>query len=566
MSTAITSRERPWIPWIGLFCIAAIYVFSIVRFDPSHFFGATQDDALYFTSAKALANHQGYILPSVPSGPAARKYPILYPWLLSWVWRLNPSFPSNLKGAVGLTVAFGVIFLVASFLFFRRLRGSGDLTALALTLFVALHPMILYYSAGILSDVPFAALALVAMLMADGAMQPASSAARTTGCALLTGLSILMRAFGIPVAAGILAAALMRRAWRQAAIYCGVLVPFAVAVVWRWIFVPPAQIPSAASARWQTGYANVWAYYMSYAQFWKLSVPNVHILWAMLRSTAILIIHSPSDYFLAPLLTRRGLPALCLALVVTAGIFAGLARESRGGDRKSIHWVLPFYMLLILVWNFPNTERFSLLFLPLFAAGLWFETKHFLGTMYGAFNKSQTRTEKAFAATLAFCVMAAIGALGWNYWRGARPVMADLDDYRSGMLAEKREAYDWIVSQTSPQDIIIAYEDVSLYLYTDRQSFRPVVFPTSGEFDPAYIHEALTRITDVGHVLGARYWLISDDDFDLEWEQAGTLGRERERKLEASMPEVFKSRDGRVRIYRLGCDDDAEVPLCLHAN
>src|SRR5271169_3028901 len=96
--------KRRALPWIGLSVILVTYVVTVIRLNPLDLFGIKQDDSLYFTSAEALANHRGYILPSVPGGPIATKYPILYPWILSWVWRWNPSFPANLNDAVALTV------------------------------------------------------------------------------------------------------------------------------------------------------------------------------------------------------------------------------------------------------------------------------------------------------------------------------------------------------------------------------------------------------------------------------------------------------------------------------
>lgn len=229
------SSSKRALPWMGLCFILSVYAVSVLRFNPSDFFGTTQDDSIYFSSAKALANGQGYILPSVPGSPIATKYPIFYPWILSWVWRWSSSFPANLNGAIALNIVFGAIFLTATFLFLRRLKGIGDAVALLLTFLTAVHPDVLFYSASVLSDIPFAALALSAMLAADHAMQPDSSAARTAAASALTGLSILMRVFGVPVAMGILAAAVARRAWRQIAIFCGALVPFGIAIAWRGI-------------------------------------------------------------------------------------------------------------------------------------------------------------------------------------------------------------------------------------------------------------------------------------------------------------------------------------------
>ena len=46
-----------------LLSIAIIYVVSIVRIHPTYLFGLTEDDGIYLSSAKALAEGKGYILP-----------------------------------------------------------------------------------------------------------------------------------------------------------------------------------------------------------------------------------------------------------------------------------------------------------------------------------------------------------------------------------------------------------------------------------------------------------------------------------------------------------------------
>src|SRR5580698_4117215 len=210
---------RRALPWVILAGILVVYVGSILRMHPENFFGLTQDDTIYFSSAQALAAGRGYILPSIPGTPPATKYPILYPWILSWIWRWNPSFPSNVADAVAFTVACGIAYLVLAFAFLRRVAGIGDAEALMLTAFCALHPTILFYSASVLTDIPFSALALAALLVADRAMRRDSgagsaratrSAAAVLGCAILTGCSLLIRVLGVPIALGIFVAALWR--------------------------------------------------------------------------------------------------------------------------------------------------------------------------------------------------------------------------------------------------------------------------------------------------------------------------------------------------------------------
>src|SRR5260370_12451951 len=191
------------LPWIALSAIVLSYLCLVIRLHPTNFFGLSQDDTLYFSSAKAIAEGHGYILPSVPGTSAATKYPILYPWILSWVWRWNPSFPANLSSAVALNLVFGVAYLLATFAFLRRLPGFSDVVALLLTAVCALNPRVLSISANLLSDIPFAALALAACVVARRATARESGLGAMIACGLLSGLSILMRTMGIPFAAGV---------------------------------------------------------------------------------------------------------------------------------------------------------------------------------------------------------------------------------------------------------------------------------------------------------------------------------------------------------------------------
>ena len=93
--------------------------------------------------------------PSFPGTPATTKYPIFYPWILSWDLALNKSLlPANLTGAVVVSVLFGITYLIAAFFFLRQLRGIDDLEALLITGFCPLHPLILFFGARVLSDMP----------------------------------------------------------------------------------------------------------------------------------------------------------------------------------------------------------------------------------------------------------------------------------------------------------------------------------------------------------------------------------------------------------------------------
>ena len=87
--------------------------------------------------------------------------------------------------------------------------------ALALTAVCGLNPLIVFYSGSLLSEIPFAVLALAALLLADQAIRVPFRPIAIIACGILVGLSMLTRGFGVPIAAGIIVAAAAARAWRQ---------------------------------------------------------------------------------------------------------------------------------------------------------------------------------------------------------------------------------------------------------------------------------------------------------------------------------------------------------------
>src|SRR5215471_14018621 len=188
---------------ISVLCILVLYLLCLAWMRPARDFGAYHDDSVYFSSAKALAEGRGYIIPSLPGTPPQTKYPVLYPWLLSWIWRWGPSFPANLVPTLGMTALFGCWVLVAAFQLLRKFEGVGDWPALAIIGLCAFHGLFLSLSAAVMSDIPFMALALTAALTADSAMRWGSRFMPVVTTGILAGLSASMRVLGLGVVAGI---------------------------------------------------------------------------------------------------------------------------------------------------------------------------------------------------------------------------------------------------------------------------------------------------------------------------------------------------------------------------
>jgi hypothetical protein len=213
-----------------------------------------------------------------------------------------------------------------------------------------------------------------------------------------------------------------------------------------------------------------------------------------------------------------------------------------------IHFVLPVYAVAALLWNYSLMDRFLLLFLPLFYAGLWTEASHFVA-MLRATLRVKHGAEKVLAGLLGI-LLVAVGVGAARHYAGSLPARSQ-GLRRAEGEREKQEAYAWIQRNTKAEARFLAYEDVSLYLYTGRQSVRPVAFSTEAFYrkDESVLARDLDRIFDTPRAIGARYWLMSDDDFRLETGTPRIL--ERIASIQATLPVVFQSGGGRVRIYEL---------------
>jgi hypothetical protein len=539
------------VPWICLAGTLVLFLFYLARLHPANWFGRYSDDAVYFSSAKALAEGRGYIIPSLPGNPPQTKYPVLYPWLLSAVWKCNPSFPSNLALAVCLTAFFSCWFLVAAFELLRKLKGVGDWPALAIIVFCSFEPHFVLFSGSILSDLPFMALAVTAALVADGAVRADGQLALAGFAGALAGLSMMMRSIGAAVVAGILVAALLRRSLRQMAAFCLVAAPFCAAAFW------PAR-PSLGSrgSGWAAGTAlpgwqQTFFYDTSYLKMWRVCVPNFHVFWAMLRTNLVQAVLAPAAYLLSPTLhIDRGWVMNALGAFVGVLSLAGLLRQARGQEWKPIHFIFVFYLAVVLLWNYPIMDRFLLLFLPFFIMGLWIEGMRLSALVFAKLRSAGPAGERVLAGIVAAGLAAMVGAMAWNCVVGYRPQLKSISAERAGITLQTLPVYAWIREHTASEAVIVAAEDTTLYLYTNRQAVVPIAFSTEYVYtgDHGSLERDLGHITDTAVALGACYWLTSQNDFEM-LDFPTTEAEDRVAQLTAGLPEVSRSPDGQTRLY-----------------
>jgi 4-amino-4-deoxy-L-arabinose transferase-like glycosyltransferase len=555
--SASAPRESRLLPWIALTAILIGYFALVVHLHPRNFFGLTQDDTLYFSSARAIAEGHGYVMPSVPGTPPATKYPILYPWILSCVWRWDPSFPGNLSLALAVNLVFGAAYLGIAFVFFRRLPRFSDTLALVLTAVCAVNPSVLFLSANLMSDIPFATFALAACIAAAREGQKESGTRLTLVCGILSGISILIRAMGVPIAMGLFVSIALRTGWRKATVFAACVAPFGVALFWRSMLLSAKALPTAASSC-APSWRMTWLYYTSYAGFWRADVLSHGVFWQTVASNLRSILLQPGAYFLKGTFIRPAVLALALLIALAAVAIRGVVRLAGFAGWLPIHWALGFSVLPVLAWDYAIMDRFLIPFLPLLCAAIWVEVRQIVSLVRQAPGPGD-RAGQRIAAGFFYLVGAAL-VLGIGVsWRGEINALAKLSESRATLHQEKHDAYDWLKANTSPDSKILAYEDASAFLYSGRQGLRPVIFSASGVYRPDVLNLELECIASTAEPLGANYWVVSDDDFGYEWEPASSRAREKERDMERTLHPLFRSKRGGVRIYQLNSGSQPQI-------
>ena len=161
--------------------------------------GVFFDDGIYVQLAKSLAEGDGYRSMHLPDAPVAVHYPPAYPFILSLLWRLWPSFPANvtlfeLWDAASLGLAATLIALHS-----RRIALPSPMSAGALVLAFIAFPLLTLVGVRF-SEPLFLLLAAGAVLVADSEDQSVRTAVLA---GVLAGVATLTRSIGIAVIGGV---------------------------------------------------------------------------------------------------------------------------------------------------------------------------------------------------------------------------------------------------------------------------------------------------------------------------------------------------------------------------
>src|SRR6058998_2439084 len=148
-----------------LVALAAV-VLCICYVTPARF-GFYFDDGIYVVTAKALAEDRGYRIISLPEEPYQTKYPPVYPLLLSLVWRLYPRYPANIAPMMVLSALATGLFLLASYWYLVGRGYASRRQALLVLVFTAMNWTVLFFASNLLSEMPYGALSVAALLLLE---------------------------------------------------------------------------------------------------------------------------------------------------------------------------------------------------------------------------------------------------------------------------------------------------------------------------------------------------------------------------------------------------------------
>lgn len=396
--------------------------------------GLSHDDGIYLATAKALATGKGYKIISLPNEIRQTKYPVLFPVLLSFVWRVDPSFPENIPLLKFIPLLATGVWMLGVYRLARECSASEALAVL-LTTCVAGNQWVVSFSGMLRPENLFAALATWAVVFLlrgerTGKLGPAIWAA------LLAAAAYHTRTAAAPILAAGVLGLLMARRYRLAFTF-GAL---AAALCAPWLLWQSRQSVVPPVERYYTS--------LCYAQENILSYFSAHEKAVILRENLRQILISPFSLFGVP----PGLVTFGVCLLWWGLCAVGAVRTKS----RCLQLALGISVLLPVLWAW-TPVRF------LFPS---------LALMVVAAAAALRRPTLRMAALLLFFATDAITLQ--SLWHDSRKTELFSPEFREypASWPQIMDTLTWVRDHASPQDVVISSTDPMVYLYTGLQAVR----------------------------------------------------------------------------------------------
>ncbi len=510
--------------WIAAATGAAVLlVCGAYRMSPG-ITGTYHDDAIYVSTAKALAEGQGYRLIDLPGAPPQTKYPFLYPLVLAVVWKLWPVFPQNVIAMQYLTLLMASVAIGLAYLYLVRFKYCSRRVAFVIGVLCATSPDVTYFSTITMAEMPFALLTIVALWRLEVAM----AGPLPTRDALLTGAALaapfLCRELGAAIAAaGLATLALGRRPFLWVAVGAA-----AVAAPWiAWSMRAWGVFERDVMSGYYTDYIGAWGTLITAAGPIQLITVNLRDLFVN-SSTKILS-------GLVALLAGAGIPANALSMALGLSTWGTAALHA--GRLRVLPLCLLAYALVITVWPWPPS-RFLVPLFPFILVYLTIGLRDLIGYLIP--RRAVSRI------AIAICAV----AIGTNL---ALIVQLNAASKRNDYVASwtSFEAlFQWVKTHTEEQAIVASGLDTMCFLYTNRRAIRafphrPDAMFYGGSRPAIGTPEELLALLEKQHV----GYLIETPMLLAEARSFGLLVRELQSRYPAFLMQVYRGADPRFAVY-----------------
>lgn len=548
---SFAARRAP----ILLFILTSTWLLAAFLLRDGRAAGLFHDDGIYIAAGRSLAEGEGYRVSSLPGAPWQTKYPVLFPALLALVWKICPAFPDNVFAFQTLVALCGAGLLTLTYLVARRLLGLAENPALAVAGLLAASPSLLGLSRWVLTELPYAAAAIGALLLCEGTF--ARGRHGGVAPAALAGLAVaagcMIKTQGLAMAVAVLLLLLAERRFREAAGFLAGWAPLpALGLGWQLAHSPADVSPLID-------------YYISYrsSTLQLATADGWHEAVTAATTAGAVVLHNLGTAltrFATFLALPESLPTEIRAALVAAVLGAGLVLAWRHGARMTVLYFLLFLAsTLVMPWE-PLRYLLPLLPLVLAFSALAFEGAIARAASFRRPEEATIRSRLRVARSLALAT--SLAAFGIVFGREAltyRP--AALPGYLewNGPLGEWQgfaETIDWLRDHTRPEDVLASPLDPFYYLQTGRRGVRYWHHNPQTYFYPWHTAPLIGTAAEIApelRRLGVR-WLIREpvlQNFYTESAAANELALELAALPVTGGELVFRSRDSGHFIYRL---------------
>lgn len=447
---------------LAVFCVSALLIVRSAHIY-EHYFGLYYDDAIYATTAEALAEQHSYRLISLPGEPPQGKYPIGLPLILSFVWSAFPRFPQNLVVLTAVQAFAAILMPLVAVMYLIRTRKVTPGLGLVIVSLCLLNYNYLDFAPVIMTDLPASLLVFIALWITERYSRGKYSIQKSVLLGIATALPCLIRLQCLTLAAAQLAYLSYRKRFRLAAVS---LLSASVIIVPDLLWQARAARQAPSFLAYYTGY---YAHFETLAS-WNLWLPHVE------RKAASLL-YLLTDIVLPLLQVSKEGTSNGLVVYLLIPLLLGFLRDIRKGSLLGLFVILNFLLLSFDPLVFRIDCRHVLAFLPIayymYICGLRLIAKHGKPKELKWRHHYQNLTATVSLTLCLTIVLAellqAISMTGAYGFTSPFYPACGAEIYSK----DRDQAFAWIRDHTLPTDVFVYSYTATLFLHTHRKAISP---------------------------------------------------------------------------------------------